>query len=237
MSARQSAVNSLRDRGWRRAGGQHPLSRLQGKALNSYTLDVLLGAKNRFGASYFQVFLRNASGGLSLRPVVLGLFNQGRYPGYNWIEVITLAVRVSFGAEGQPSEVVTDAMAPRLFHYLASLIPPGGHLMVEYDSPGQRDTARSLSLGIPAAATPLGYLMLLSGCGAGFKDWYFSEGGTEGPRKLQGYKALHEEDARLKNRELARELREFLHRPSLADSELEKAARHRARAILSSISH
>ncbi|HEY56100.1 MAG TPA: DUF1122 family protein, partial [Dehalococcoidia bacterium] len=71
----------------------------------------------------------------------------------------------------------------------------------------------------------------------GFKDWYFSEGGTEGPRKLQGYKALHEEDARLKNRELARELREFLRRPSLADSELEKAARHRARAILSSISH
>jgi len=48
---------------------------------------------------------------------------------------------------------------------------------------------------------------------------------------------LHEEDARLKNRELARELREFLRRPSLADSELEKAARHRARAILSSISH
>lgn len=237
MQARQFAAGGQRDKGWRRAGKQHPLGRLQGEALNSYTLDVLLGVKSRFGASYFQVFLRSASGDVSLRPVVLGLFSQGRYPGYNWIEVITLTVRVGFGAEGQPSEVITDELAQRLFHYLASLIPPGGHLMVSYDSPEQRDTARSLSLGIPPAATPLGYLMLLSGCGAGFKDWYFSEGGTEGPRKLQGYKALNEEDARLKNKELVRELREFLRRPSLPDSELEQAARHRARAILSRMSH
>jgi hypothetical protein len=237
MSVRQSARGSPRDKEWQRAGKQHPLSRLQGKALNSYTLDVLLGAKNRFGASYFQVFLRSASGDLSLKPVVLGLFNQGQYPGYNWIEIITFTARVSFSAEGQSAQVVTDEIAQRLFHYLASLIPPGGHLMVGYDSPEQRDTARSLSLGIPPAATPLGYLMLLSGCGVGFKDWYFSEGGTEGPRKLQGYKALNEEGARLKNKELVGELREFLRRPSLADSELEKSARHRARAILSSMSH
>ena len=237
MTARQSAQGSPRDKEWRRAGKQHTLGRLQVKALNSYTLDVLLGAKNRFGASYFQVFLRSASGDLSLKPVVLGLFNQGQYPGYNWIEIITFTVRVSFSAEEQLAQVVTDEMAQRLFHYLASLIPPGGHLMFGYDSPEQRDTARSLSLGIPPAVTPLGYLMLLSGCGAGFKDWYFSEGGTEGPRKLQGYKALNEEGARLKNKELVGELREFLRRPSLADSELEKSARHRAQAILSSISH
>jgi hypothetical protein len=179
------------------------------------------------------VFLRNASDDVGLRPVILGLFNQSRYPGYNWIEVITFARQVSFGSEGQPAEVVTDELAQQLFRYLASLIPPGGHLMVGYDSPEQRDTARSLSLGIPAAATtPLGYLMLLSGCGVGFKDWYFSEGGTEGPRKLQGYKALHEEGAWLKNKELASELREFLRRPSRPESELEMAARRRAQDIL-----
>jgi hypothetical protein len=237
MLAGQSAAGSLRGRGWRRAGKGHPLGRLQGKALGSYKLEVLLGVKNRFGASYFQAFLRSASGDLSLRPVVLGLFSQGRYHGYNWIEVITFTARVSFGAQEPPSEVITDEMMRRLFHHLASLIPPGGHLMVGYDGSEQRDTARALSLGIPPAVTPLGYLMLLSGCGAGFKDWYFSEGGTEGPRKLQGYKALHEENARLKKKELAGELREFLRRPKLADSELERAARRRAQAILDSMGH
>ncbi len=109
--------------------------------------------------------------------------------------------------------------------------------MVSYDSLEQRDTDRSLSLGIPPAVTSRGYLMLMIGCGVGFKDWYFSEAGIEGPRKLQGYKALSEESARLKNRELVDELRAFLRRPSLADSELEKAAHHRARAILDSMGH
>ena len=105
--------------------------------------------------------------------------------------------------------------------------------MVEYDSPAGQDTARSLSLGIPPAATPLGYLMFLVGCGAGFKDWYFAESGSEGPRKLQGYKALSSQQARLRTKETVAELKAFLRRLPLApESELERAARDRARAIV-----
>ena len=104
--------------------------------------------------------------------------------------------------------------------------------MVEYDSPEQQDTARSLALGIPPAATPLGYILFSIGCGAGFRDWYFAEGGSEGPRKLQGYKALNRQHAQLKIKETVRELTAFLSRPPSVTSELERAARDRALAIL-----
>ena len=106
-------------------------------------------------------------------------------------------------------------------------------MMIEYDSPEQQDTARSLALGIPPAATPLGYMLFLIGCGAGFRDWYFAEGGSEGPRKLQGYKALTKQQGRLKTEETIQELTAFLDRlPSAASPELERVARDRALAIL-----
>ena len=224
-----STINSLLEKGWILANSQqHPLGNLQGKALGSYKLVVLLGPKNKFGASYFQVFLQNASSEVSHQPVVMGLHSQGKYPSYNWIEIISFSSLLSF-ASGK----LDDELARQLFQYLADLLPPGGHMMVEYDSPEQQDTARSLALGIPPAATPLGYMLFLIGCGAGFKDWYFAEGAIEGPRKLQGYKALNSQHAQLKTEEIVQELNAFLGRlPSVAGSELERAAQDRALAIL-----
>jgi len=74
------------------------------------------------------------------------------------------------------------------------------------------------------------------GCGAEFKDWRFAEGGSEGPRKLQGYKALNNQHAQLKSKETIKELVTFLDRlPPMAGSELERAAQNRAAAILSKL--
>lgn len=110
-------------------------------------------------------------------------------------------------------------------------------MMVEYDSPEQQDTADSLALGIPPVVTPLGYMLFLIGCGAGFKNWHFAEGGSEGPRKLQGYKALNSEHAKLKAEETIDELTAFLDKlSSVASSELERAAQDKALAILTSVS-
>ena len=107
-------------------------------------------------------------------------------------------------------------------------------MMVEYDSPEQQDTARSLALGVPPIATPLGYELFLAGCSAGLKDWYFAEGGSEGPRKLQGYKPINSQHAKLKTEETTKELTTFLDRLSSKDiSELERAAQGRALGILS----
>lgn len=108
--------------------------------------------------------------------------------------------------------------------------------MVEYDSPEQQDTSQSLALGIPPIATPLGYMLFSVGCNAGFKDWHFAEGGSEGARKLQGYKALNWRHAQLKADESVGELTAFLDRLSATEgSELERAARDRALALLKRI--
>jgi hypothetical protein len=213
---------------------QHPLCRLQDRNLGTYELVVTIGQKHKSGASYFYLFLRDSSGAVSRQPVVFGLHHQGRYPSYNWIEVISLSPRVSF--ESGKAIDISMAETQQLFHYLAELIPPGGHMMVEYDSPEQQETARSLALGIPPVATPLGYMMFLAGCGDSFKDWHFAEGGCEGPRKLQGYKALHEQHAERRANETVAELTAFIAGTSEGKiSGLEKAARDRALAVLNKL--
>jgi hypothetical protein len=218
--------------GWTLANAGHPLGSLQGRPTDSYQMVVLVGPKNRFGASYFKIFLNSASGELSRQPAVTGLYNKGSHPGYNWVEIISLSPA---GSSGEATlEMTPGGLAHQILQGLADLIPPGGHMMVEYDSPGQQETARSLALGIPPVATPLGYLMFLVGCGVAFRDWYFAEGGSEGPRKLQGYKALDSRHAELKAREMERELNAFLRSPG-GGSELEKAARNRAHVILSKL--
>lgn len=231
----QSGLKPWLDRGWKVVEGEeHVLARLQGRPLGQTVLLILLGPKNRFGARYFQIFLRSDRGQPSDQSMILGLYSSGRYPSYNWIEVISFSSCVSFGGDNAAELCVyLDGLASELFQYLADLLPRGGHMMIEYDSPEHEGTRRSLALGIPPAATPLGFLLFSVGCGAGFKDWHFAEGGSEGPRKLQGYKALNSEDAFLKARELEQELESFLKRPAKEGrSDLQESARKRALDIL-----
>lgn len=228
------------DKGWRVAeDDEHPLHLLNGQRLGEATILVLLGPKNRFGATYFQVLLLDDDQ-VSEQPVVSGLYSSGPYPSYNWVEVISLGEHVTFTPsakdKGRRLDIRQSGLDRELLKRIAYLIPPGGHMMIEYDSPGQRETARSLEVGIPPAATPLGYLLYSIGCGAGFRNWYFAEGGSEGPRKLQGYKPLNEVNAREKARELARELLEFLNRPfNPRHADVEEPARQRATEILGSM--
>ena len=132
MSSEKSTIDSLQDKGWTLVNDQqHPLGSLQGKAVDSYRLVVLIGVKNRIGAIYFQVFLRNDSGEVSNQLVVIGLLNQGRYPSYNWIEIISLSSWVSFGSGEEVLDTSLNGLTRQLFQHLADLIPPGGHMMVE----------------------------------------------------------------------------------------------------------
>jgi len=213
MPSKKSTVDSLLDKSWTLADAkQHPLGRLNGKGLDSHKLVVLIGAKSRSGATYFQVFLQNTTGKVTHQPAVTGLYNQGSHPSYNWIEILRLSPEVSFTSEKQAMDISPNRLIQWLLQYLADLIPPGGHMMVEYDSPEQQDTARSLALGIPPILTPLGYMLFLLGCGASFKDWHFAEGGSEGPQKLQGYKALNSQHAQLQAKKVVQDLTSFLGR-------------------------
>ncbi len=217
------------------AESEHPLARLHGRRLDGARIQVMLGPTSRFGARYFRLFFEDETGSTSLQPAVIGLHHAGPYPAYNWIEVAELNEHPSFpGGRDRPGATLDlggGSVQQRLFGLLAEIIPPGGHIMVEYDSPQQAATARSLARGVPPVATPLGALLFAAGCGTSFKDWDIAEGGREGPRKLQGFKALNEDDARAKAARMARELVAYLDSPR-ADAELERAAFYRALQVL-----
>ena len=105
--------------------------------------------------------------------------------------------------------------------------------MVEYDSPSQKASERVLTLGYPPVTSPIGYLMFQVGCRS-FRDWYISEGGREGPRKLQGFKPWNNEITREKTEALHAELEGFRLAPG-AESEWRAQAERTARAVLEAL--
>jgi hypothetical protein len=209
----------------------HPLLRLEGQRLAGGRLRLLPGPTSRFGAHYFSLHLER-SGSLSHEPVLIGLHHRGPYPSYNWIEVAQVNERLTF--EGSDI-VISAASLRRLMALLGELIPPGGHLMLEYESPRWASTARALNLGAPPAATELGDLLRAAGCAASIRNWLVPEGGREGPRKLQGFKPLDGGRALSAREARDRELRDFLASltPGARSSALADA-RRRARRLLRS---
>ncbi|MDO8611629.1 MAG: DUF1122 family protein, partial [Dehalococcoidia bacterium] len=182
------------------------------------------------GARYYQLFLVDQAGRLSGEPVAFGLHNSGPYPGYNWLEVVRYAPAPTIG--GEAADLRATGQEGELFRALSGLVPPGGHLMVEYDSPAQRESERILTLDYPPVTSPLGYLLFRAGCRS-FRDWYISEGGREGPRKLQGYKPLDEALARERTAALRRQVEELLARPETAQhGEHGRTARRLAAVVL-----
>ena len=212
---------------------EHALARLHGVSLRNYRLLVLLGPRNNVGSRYFQLMLADVAGRLGEDALALGLHNAGRFPAYNWIELMQYRAVQRFGES--TLDLATDGLDLTLFEMLSPFAPNGGHMMVEYDSPSQRATERVLTLGYPQATSPLGYLMFRVGCRS-YRDWYISEGGREGPRKLQGFKPWTEEIAREKEERLRQELAEFLARTETGlRDEWGEPARRTARKILEAL--
>jgi hypothetical protein len=108
--------------------------------------------------------------------------------------------------------------------------------MIESDSPGQRESERLLTLSSPPVTSPLGYLMFRAGCRS-FRDWYISEGGREGPRKLQGFVPLNEAIEKERTETLVRELEALLASPPRErNGAYDRLARENARAALRELS-
>jgi hypothetical protein len=151
--------------------------------------------------AYFTIRLvEERSGDLSVDPVFAGLFSAGRrsqtirgWVDGDFFDFVLFSDRARFSL----SEFALDI---ELFKLLGGLVPPGGSFMVSYSLFSKevrvhRETKLGLDRGYPPVVTPLGFLLFGAGCGMGFKDWYFAEGGREGPEKLQGYKPLDSEVA------------------------------------------
>jgi hypothetical protein len=215
---------------------EHPLWRLEQRRFAGGRLRVVPGPTSRFGALYFSLYLER-DGSTSREPLLVALHHSGPYASYNWIEVAQSNDHLTLEAGGSTSQaVLTPADLRRLMALLGELIPSGGHLMLEYESPRWALTARALNLGAPPAATELGELLRAAGCDASIRNWDISEGGREGPRKLQGFKPLDERHADAARQARDRELKAFLLtlKSSTQPDALADARRRAARLLRSS---
>lgn len=202
----RSSIEELLAKQWT-LPGEHALGTLHGRALGPCGLIVVLGPKNNVGSQYFQIFVANGTGALADEPLALGLHNSGPYPGFNWVELTRYNSALAF--RGELFDLTEGDLDLDFIRMVSELVPPGGHLMVEYDSPSQAPSAQVMTRGLPAATSPIGFRMFQVGCRS-YRDWYIPEGGREGPRKLQGFKPWNEEIRQEKTAALRAELEAFV---------------------------
>ncbi|HKV54061.1 MAG TPA: DUF1122 family protein [Candidatus Binataceae bacterium] len=198
-------------------------------------LRELYPVRARAGWLRFVLDLRDPQHGQSVTPLMTGFISGGGRGVMPWVEG-RIYPAIDF-AGGETFDARAAGLEGELIHVIGDLLPAGGHLMLEYESPGQGETHRELLLRVPPAATHLGALMFRAGFRGHFKDWYIAEGGNEGPRKLQANKSPDAAAARLALRANLEELRQFLRRPIPAnpgDATVIERAKARARELIKS---
>ena len=199
--------------------------------MNGYVFHIDNISRGRFvEETNFELYLKAIDGETSENPVVKGKYFSGRGEFYKpWLEIY-YDNRVKF----ESSKIVDLSereLDENLFKHLSDLLPPNSHIMVIYVN--HEETRKGLERGVPAPATPIGYLLWKSGC-TWFKDWYFAEGFWEGDVKLQGNKPLNEENRRKNLLEIRKELIEFLKKEK-EEEKLFLDARKRAEDVLEDI--
>jgi hypothetical protein len=201
----------------------HPLEAAEGAQTPGGQISIHYGPRI-IGGRYFRVHLGDTGGD---RRFLSGLHNRGPYPGQHWIEVIDIDLPPGLDPGGDWEEGLAGYMGP----LVEAAIPPGGHLMVEYESDKWHSTQVGLLAGIPPLATPMGLLFHRLGCASSFKDWYFPEGGMEGARKLHGNRPLGEAHARETGRQRLVELEAYLSSAPRGDAAIEGRARATAARV------
>jgi hypothetical protein len=190
---------------------EHPLQSLENHLLGRYRLHLQQLKPLRFsGWRGFALALRDRAGTLLQPAAVEGIYSAGGKDNVKpWMD-ITVA-EVLEGRAGSRLNLRQAGMMHELFQALSQLIPPGGHLMVSYEdlNPVHRETDQALAVGVPPVLTPLGLLLFMSGFRL-VKNWYLSEGGHEGPRKLWGEKPPDKSWSLLWDQATARELLQYL---------------------------
>ncbi len=207
---------------------------LNGQKIGPYRLEVELQGQLRYtDQQQASLYLVDEAGGRSERPIFRGRCCAGRPSAYvpAWIdgEFIAPASSLPELSEG------LEALYPGVARGLGALLPAGGRLWIayeafDYDGPLHRETRAGLAAKVPLIATPIGRLLFDAGCWTGLRNWDIAEGGREGPRKLQGNKALDDRHARAVAVALVGELLDFVQGPS--DAEVTDRAQARAREIV-----
>jgi hypothetical protein len=231
----------------------HLISALHGRYVGEYQIHLQMETlSHRMGWKHFSLFLKDPQGKLSQQrlrdghredlPVLEGICSRGGRGVRGWIEIGDYYPCVLFPGEGLPPsqlDLSSSGSDHKILGYLSEAVPPGGHLMfayeVSYESPFHRQTQDALKRGIPPACTPLGLLMFRAGFRL-VKDWYLSEGGHEGPRKVWGEKPSDEtESRRFDTRTFLQLLRFLCTRPDPKNVRLETGSRKGAVDILKEV--
>lgn len=212
----------------------HVLHEIEGAEVgNGVTLSLEIGPKSKVGSDYFRAFLVASGMGRSIDPFLWGLINRGPFPGFNWVEVTGYTDRLTMANSDEVQ--IPEGIDLEVMRALGRLVPAGGHLMVEYDSAPRALTAKALMAQVPPVATPVGAMMFAAGCGVAFTDWYISEGGREGSRKLQGFRAIDAAHEERRAREMFASLEAFMPRIRDLDWDIQAAVRPLADAALTAL--
>ncbi|MGH8013004.1 MAG: DUF1122 family protein [Candidatus Binataceae bacterium] len=173
------------------------------------TISKLTPFRPRIGWFHLVLKLAPAEGEPSLTPLMEAIVSGGGRGVRPWFECRLFPVVNTADGDIDARALGLEAS---LVDLIGQLVPDGGHMMVDYETPGQAETHAGLLLGVPPLATYLGALMFNAGFRGEFKDWYFSEGGHEGPRKLQANKSPNPKAAAAAMRNHLAALREFVNR-------------------------
>lgn len=193
-------------------------------------LSVEIGPRSRVGATQFSVYLVSEELGRMVEPAIRGLHHEGELPLQHWIEVTDYLDRPSL-EDGRFVEI-PEGIELRIVEALGALVPAGGQLMLEYDSPSRSVTASALAAGVPPVATPLGGMMFAAGCGATFSDDGSAAGGRAGRRKLRGSRALDLDHERSRGLQTLAELEKFMGRSKDLDWLVQSQTRPIAEATI-----
>jgi hypothetical protein len=209
-------------------------AKLDGQKLGRFRLKVtaIRPVRPRVGWLYVDMALAEGQE-VSSSPFVTAIVSGGGRGVRQWVEC-RIFPQVEFPQRGS-IDARRMGLEAGVIRRLGALIPRGGHLMIDYDSGGQDLTLAELVAQVPPTACYLGELMFRAGFRGQFKDWYFSEGGHEGPRKLQANKSPTSEAERAAIRDHMRVLRQFVRRPLArvgAPSEIIANAVARARGLI-----
>jgi len=211
----------------------HPMLAINGAVVgNGVRLRFEIGPKSKVGSDYFRAILISDRSGAADEPVCSGLINRGKFPGFNWVEVTDFLGRLTLAGD---TVEVPEGIDGNIVKTLGRLVPAGGHLMMEYDSRHRASTAKALAQRVPPVATPLGGMMFAANCGTWFTDWYISEGGREGPRKLQGFRAVDAAHAARRGSEMLEGLEAFLGRARDCDWDVQAACIPIAQATVTAL--
>lgn len=221
--------------GWRQvsAASDHVLAALARREVGqSVRLIVETGPRDRSGAFRFRLFLRSREVGLTSEPFIAGVLDLDPDTPSPWIEVTRYRSLLPLGT-GERVEV-PEGIGLQVMEALAGLLPEGGSLIVEYDSTAFASTAQALAAGVPPAATPLGGMLFVAGCGSVIRE----AAASARPRRraLQGYR-FDPEGPREHSRGIAMlaDLEAFLSSSSELDWQLQSQTRPIAEATITAL--